>query len=309
MSRRRRTSNQVIDTSNSINNEIPGGITFNYSENFNRVIELNTENFQTWKRKVLYLLTINKLAKYVLSPTLKKLRKKDVKEDLSNYIEDQFDSSLVYEKGTTITDITNDITAKWMIINGLGDNTQKLIEGSEKTAYQIWKILQASFTKSPGRLKMEINQKLNDMKYNTNIDINIFIANLQNLIDELEKIDSDLSPSTKIGILNRSLLENIRWINVFQYSDWEKCCQYVKKVIPEIILSNLKESNNTFNNNNSNNKNLLFNLENKNNKNYRKNIKFKGKRYIRRNGKCNYCHRKGHYFFECKLRLKQKKSK
>jgi len=40
------------------------------------------------------------------------------------------------------------------------------------------------------------------MKYNTDIDINIFIANLQNLIDELEKVDNDLSSSSKIGILN-----------------------------------------------------------------------------------------------------------
>jgi len=108
---------------------------------------------------VLYLLTINKLTKYVLTPTIKKIRKKDIKEDISNYIEDEFDDSLVYEKETNIKDITNDITAKWMIINGLGDQTQKLIEGSEKTAYQIKKILQSSFTKSPGRMKIEINQK------------------------------------------------------------------------------------------------------------------------------------------------------
>jgi len=57
-------------------------------------------------------LTINKLAKYVLTPILKKLRKKDIRDDISNYIEDQFDDSFVYEKGTTIDDITNDITAK-----------------------------------------------------------------------------------------------------------------------------------------------------------------------------------------------------
>lgn len=122
-------------------------------------------------------LTINKLAKYVLTPILKKLRKKDIRDDISNYIEDQFDDSFVYEKGTTIDDITNDITAKWIIINGLGDQTQKLIDGSEKTAYQIWKIIQASFTKSNARLKIEIQQKLDNMKYNINLDINIFMAN------------------------------------------------------------------------------------------------------------------------------------
>jgi len=150
-----------------------------------------------WKSYI-YLLTINKLAKYVISPIIKKIRKKDIKDDISNYIEDQFDETLVYEKGTDI----NNISTKWIIINRQGDKTQKLIDGNEKTAYEIWKILQGSFTKSSGRRKIEINNKIEKMKYNTDIDINIFIANLQNLIDELEKVDNDLSSSSKIGILN-----------------------------------------------------------------------------------------------------------
>ena len=130
-----------------------------------------------------------------------------------------------------------------MIINSLGKKTQKLIEGNGKTAYDIWKILQESFTKSLGRRKMELKEKLNNSKYDEDKDINIFIANLQNLIDELERIDNDMSDSTKVGILNRSLPDNLRFINVFQYKDnWTKCCKYVKNIVPEIIFSNLKES-------------------------------------------------------------------
>ena len=79
------------------------------------------------------------------------------------------------------------------------------------------------------------------MKFDTKTDINIFIANLQNLIDELEKIDNDLSINTKIGILNRSLPEDLRWIKVFQHKSWESCCSYVKEIIPNIVLSNLKK--------------------------------------------------------------------
>jgi len=72
------------------------------------------------------------------------------------------------------------------------------------------------------------------MKYDIRTDINIFIANLQNNIDELEKIDNDLSSNSKVGILSRNLPENLRWINVFQYKDdWNACCTYVKNVIPE----------------------------------------------------------------------------
>ena len=78
------------------------------------------------------------------------------------------------------------------------------------------------------------------MNFEEEQDINIFMVDLQNTIEELEKIDEDLSTSTKVGILNRSLPENLPFINLFQYnSDWEKCTDYIKDVIPQILLSNL----------------------------------------------------------------------
>ena len=55
---------------------------------------------------------------------------------------------LVYKKGTNPDDITNVITTKWIIINGLEEKTHKIIEGNEKTAYEIWKLLQGSYIKS-----------------------------------------------------------------------------------------------------------------------------------------------------------------
>jgi len=54
----------------------PKGITFNYSENFNRVVELTTENYTSWKTNILYLLMINNWESYVTSEKVKKLRKK-----------------------------------------------------------------------------------------------------------------------------------------------------------------------------------------------------------------------------------------
>jgi len=177
-------------SSNTTNPIIPNTettISFNYSENFNKIIELYTDNYLTWKNKILYLLTINNIADYVTTNKVKKLRKKDVKENLDDYITDKFDDTLVYDIGTNESDIKNDITAKWIIINSLGEKTQKLIEGNGKTAYDLWKILQESFTKSLARRKMELKERLNNSKYDEDQDINIFIANLQNLIDEFEK--------------------------------------------------------------------------------------------------------------------------
>jgi len=182
-----------------------------------------------------------KLTKYVLIPIIKKLKKKDIKWNINEYIEDQFNDTFVYEKNTTINDIDNDITTKWIIINSLGEQTQSIIEGNEKSAYEIWKLLKESFTKSKEQRKIELTKKIENLKFD-NKDISIFIANLQNLFNEIAKIDSEISDSSKIGILNRCLPENLRWINVFQFSTWNDCSKYVKRVIPEINLSNIKKS-------------------------------------------------------------------
>ena len=130
----------------------------------------------------------------------------------------------------------------------------------------MWKIIKRSFTKNINTRKLELKNKLNNLKYNPEVDINIFIAELQNTIDELEKIDNYIESSVKVGIFNRSLPEELRWINVFQFkNNWNKCSEYVKYVLPEIISSNLKESLT----NNQNNKNI-FSIENNTNINTNK---------------------------------------
>jgi len=91
-----RRNNQVIDIQNRSNARRT--VNFNYSENFNRVIELTTDNYQRWKCNMLYLLTINELVTYATKEKVKKLRKKDIRDDISEYTEDQFDNSLIYSK-------------------------------------------------------------------------------------------------------------------------------------------------------------------------------------------------------------------
>jgi len=57
------------------------------------------------------------------------------------------------------------------------------------------------------------------------------MINSQSIIDELEKIDADLSSSNKICNMIGSLSENLWFINVFKYSNnWIKCKNYVKKL-------------------------------------------------------------------------------
>jgi len=68
-----RRANQVINVEATDNPKKI--VNFNYSENFNRVIELTTENYHRWKGNILYLLTINNLVFYATKEKIKNLRK------------------------------------------------------------------------------------------------------------------------------------------------------------------------------------------------------------------------------------------
>ena len=140
---RTRNNQDIVIEKNKVTRR---GINFSYSESFSKTTELTTENYPEWKRKILYLLSINKLTRYVMKPVVNKLRKKDIKDDLSNYIEDELDETFVYGKGTSDVDIDNDITSKWIIMNSLGEESQKLVEGNEKTGFIMWNILKGTFT-------------------------------------------------------------------------------------------------------------------------------------------------------------------
>jgi len=61
------------------------------------------------------------------------------------------------------------------------------------TAFSIWKILQETFTKSLGRRKLELKNKINNALFNPEDHINIFVTTLENDLIELEKIDHNIN--------------------------------------------------------------------------------------------------------------------
>ncbi|ORY08817.1 hypothetical protein LY90DRAFT_518963 [Neocallimastix californiae] len=161
--RRRQTSNQAILVSEN-EQPIPKRINFTYSENFNRLVELTTENYPDWRTNILYLLMINNLESYALIRKVKNLGEENIKDDPDDYLTDQFDPSLVYDKETSLLDIKSDVMVKWIIINSLGEETRKIITTQGKTAFETWKTLEKSFTVSHERRRMEIKKKLNSLK-------------------------------------------------------------------------------------------------------------------------------------------------
>jgi len=58
---------------------------------------------------MLYLLTINDLALRNIEKN-REIKKKNIKEDISNYTEDQFENTLRYSKNTNENDINKDDT-------------------------------------------------------------------------------------------------------------------------------------------------------------------------------------------------------
>ncbi|ORX76427.1 hypothetical protein BCR32DRAFT_284198 [Anaeromyces robustus] len=49
-------------------------ISFNNTDSFTHTVTLNTDNYNSWKTKMLYLLDINNLVDYVITKKIKKIK-------------------------------------------------------------------------------------------------------------------------------------------------------------------------------------------------------------------------------------------
>jgi len=74
---------------------------------------------------------------YVTYKKLGKLIERDLRGNTSNNINNQFNESLDYYIWTTESDINNDITSNWKILNDLEENLKNLVLVYGKTVYQV----------------------------------------------------------------------------------------------------------------------------------------------------------------------------
>eukprot|EP00833_Pecoramyces_ruminatium_P003816 jgi/Orpsp1_1/1177848/evm.model.c7180000063104.1 len=172
------------------------GLPINYLEKSIKETELNSENYYSWKVNMLYLLDINNLIDYVISEKINKIKINSI-TNMGNYVIDKLDNTLVYDKNISPTDIKNDNITKYIIMNSIGKNSRRIIESRSRTVYQSWKILESSFTKSKEQLKSELKLRLEKFKYDPKLDINIFVASMENIIEELEQIDNPINDNIK----------------------------------------------------------------------------------------------------------------
>jgi len=78
---------------------------------------------------------INNLEEYIIIEKVKKIRKRNIRDNLEDYLEDRFDSNLLYDQDTSLLDIKNDVMVKWFIVNSLGENKRRISEGHGKTTH------------------------------------------------------------------------------------------------------------------------------------------------------------------------------
>eukprot|EP00833_Pecoramyces_ruminatium_P017030 jgi/Orpsp1_1/1191062/evm.model.d7180000083239.1 len=127
----------------------------------------------------------------------------------------------------------------------LDDKTKRNIDFKNNTAYEIWNLLKKSFMKNNEEMKLDLNKKLKEMKYNINDDFGMFLSNMENTLNKLEELGENVSDERKFNYLFNSLPnEIIIQTNIMEYQDeWEKCCKMLNNKVPRLkYLKELKDN-------------------------------------------------------------------
>eukprot|EP00833_Pecoramyces_ruminatium_P001025 jgi/Orpsp1_1/1175057/evm.model.c7180000052477.1 len=70
----------------------------------------------------------------------------------------------------------------------LDDKIEGNIDFKSNTSYEIWNLLKKLFMKNNEEMKLDLNKKLIEMKYNVNNDFGMFLSNMENTLNKLEEL-------------------------------------------------------------------------------------------------------------------------
>jgi len=297
MSEKRNITNTVEETVNTLN-QIN---TVNIANKPTTTKHLLTSNnYRLWLTDMDLLLVINDVDDYVYEEKVKVIKKNKIaKENLKKYKKVRGCDDLYYEKDVTKEMIKLDSLAKHLINNSISDEIKIKLDFQRSSAYQIWNILKASNTRSNEERKLELKNKLENMKYNKENDISLFIEEMNNIFNELSSLEMEISDEKKFEYLYLALPYEITLeVNIMDHDGkWEDVTKCLKKKVPKLkYLKELRKENNHKNN-------TVINVNSMTKKN----------RFTPRNNRgrkrCYICNKLGHIARDCWHNEKNKRKK
>jgi len=255
--------------------------------------KLTVETYPLWASDMDLILTANELDQYIYENNMKKISKNSENFESSKGIKIR-GTEIYYHKSVTKNMIVGDSKAKRYISMNLENEIKLSIDFKNSSAYEIWELLKKTFTKGKEEMKLQLNEKLENMTYDKSSDIGIFIANMEVTFNKLEELGDKVSDERKFNYLYNALPSDITQLtNMLGFqNDWNRCCDMLKTSIPKIkFLNSLRIKQE---------KTKAFSSETKtieSVKRYKQNRNLSKKN--RKNIKCHNCGGFGHISREC----------
>eukprot|EP00833_Pecoramyces_ruminatium_P013162 jgi/Orpsp1_1/1187194/evm.model.d7180000056062.1 len=150
--------------------------------------EITPDYYPLWSSDMDLMLTSKGLDRYIYEEDMVKITEQSEEFEKNKCIKIRGSSKYYYAKTVTNQMVKEDNKTKWLISMNLDDKTKRNIDFKNNTAYEIWNLLKKSFMKNNEEMKLDLNKKLKEMKYNINDDFGMFLSNMENTLNKLEEL-------------------------------------------------------------------------------------------------------------------------
>ncbi|OUM61823.1 hypothetical protein PIROE2DRAFT_12077 [Piromyces sp. E2] len=197
-----------------------------YSIKSNVTEKLTEETYLDWSSDMLLLLSTKGLDEYVFEQKVKIISKssEEYKETCRKIVGT---TDCFYNDGATVEDIKNDNKVKYFMKKiGLLEKTHK--KGNEER-------------------KISYKQELEEMKFDKEGDIDLYLSNMENIFENLKDLGDEPSEESKYNYLYNSLPKSvIHETGLVAYQDnWENCKKCLIERYPRIKrLNKIREKQN-----------------------------------------------------------------